>query len=253
MIRKIENLSYKKIYLILTGIIACQLVVMCLIYGHYKQESNMDELGSYGQANSSESSVVLSKDSENWDYANMWVSSSHIKDYLTVSDNEIFAYGHIYRTLEWDVHPPLFYYILHFVCSLFPNTFSYWYGIVINAAAFIAIEIFLFRLADPIMGRWNALICCLCFGFTTGAFNIFSFIRMYALLTLFTLMYTYYSIRAFQERDSGKAKNKWVIMSAAGLYLGAMTQYIILLYAFIFTLLMCCYYILTKRFRMFLS
>ena len=77
----------KKFYFILAGIIACQLVVLMIIFGVAKKGWYCDEIYSYGQA-----------DCENFDRSvgtmvNTWRNGSNFKDYVTVSGNEIWNYG----------------------------------------------------------------------------------------------------------------------------------------------------------------
>ena len=67
-----------------------------------------------------------------------WVSGEYFGNYLTVDAEHRFDYGSVFYNQEMDTHPPLFYLILHTICSLFPGTFSKWYGLLPNLVCFLA-------------------------------------------------------------------------------------------------------------------
>lgn len=66
---------------------------------------------------------------EFWD---SWLDGSDFREFLTVEAGEHFAYQSVYDNNTYDAHPPLFYFLLHTVCSLFPGVYSPWLGIVMN-------------------------------------------------------------------------------------------------------------------------
>jgi len=61
-----------------------------------------------------------------------WVSGKEYQEYLAVSKSNTFNYASVYYNQRGDVHPPFYYILLHTVCSVFPETFSKWYGLGIN-------------------------------------------------------------------------------------------------------------------------
>lgn len=253
MTEKFKNLSDRQIYFILAGIIACQIIIMALTFGIAKKGWYCDEMYSYGTANSLGAGVPLAENDE-WKYTDRWFSGALFKNYLTVSQDEIIRYDHINTMLKSDSHPPLHYYLLHLVSSLTPGKFAKWGGFMINAFAFAVIQIYLYRIvAELSHKRYTALAACMFFGLTAGAMNIVVFIRMYALLTAFSMMFTYYSIRIFCTRDNSRECRRNILSAAVSLYLGAMTQYLIVIYAAVLTLCFCIYYLFSKRIKLMLG
>ena len=55
-----------------------------------------------------------------------WKDVSEIRSEFKVLEGQQFQYGFVKIMQSYDVHPPLYYMILHTVCSLFPGLFSKW-------------------------------------------------------------------------------------------------------------------------------
>ena len=77
---------------------------------------------SYGLSNSTDGAVLLIA----------LVDRDELMKYVTVAENERFDYATVYYNQTQDVHPPLYYFFLHTVCSLFPRSFTKWTGIGLN-------------------------------------------------------------------------------------------------------------------------
>ena len=69
---------------------------------------------------------------------NRWVDTKLYKDYFTVNENNRFSYKGIVEKLSFDVHPPLYYIILHTLSSIYYGSFSKWLGLIINIVFLIA-------------------------------------------------------------------------------------------------------------------
>ena len=95
-------------------------------YGDKKEGYFVDELWSYGLANSTEYPHIYSI--QGWDQK--WQTPEYYMNYIEVEKGQQFDYRTVIYNQTQDNHPPLFYLILHTVCSLFPGTLSKWYGIV---------------------------------------------------------------------------------------------------------------------------
>ena len=63
---------------------------------------------------------------------NGWMQHDDYYDEFRVLKGEGFRYGLVKQVQSWDVHPPMYYWVLHTVCSLFPGTFTKWTGLGIN-------------------------------------------------------------------------------------------------------------------------
>ena len=66
-----------------------------------------------------------------------WKSTEEIISEFQVQKGEEFRFGLVKEMQSFDVHPPLYYYVLHGVCSLFPGVFTKWTGLGINIFFFL--------------------------------------------------------------------------------------------------------------------
>ena len=191
----------------------------------------MDEIWSYSLANSLDGMYFYplgfdeSKSTNLW---NQWTEGSVFRDYITVNDNERFAYSKVRNNQIKDVHPPFYYYLLHTICSFFPNTFSKWYGNSINLVMCLLSLFLLFTITRRLFSEKTALLCTFFYGFSAAAFNSFLFIRMYAMLVFFFLLSAWLYIKAI---DTDKIRT-YSVAIAITVALGCLTQYHYAVYAF---------------------
>lgn len=197
-------------------------IVLVIFCGMKKEGYHMDELFTYGLSNSYEKPVP--SDSE------QWLSPAYFHDYLEVGDNDAFAYKSVYDNQTKDVHPPLYYFLVHTISSFMPHTFSKWIGISVNILFFTGSYMMLYLLARRVLRReWLALLVCFFWGCSIGALSISIFIRMYMMLSFWILLSSYLFVRAMQT-PLWKTRRK--IYLALGLisFLGFFTQYFFIIY-----------------------
>lgn len=206
-------------------------IVNAIFWCNQKEGYYIDELWSYGLSNSHFQPFLQEKES----YINHWNNSDFFKDYLTVESDERFAWNSVYYNQENDVHPPLYYIILHTVCSFFPNTFSKWLGLGINLTLFIITMWLFFLISEQILGTnsYISLIPPLCYGFCAGALSEILYIRMYMLLSIFTLFFLYLTIRIIKEQKRVRLLLFLVLLTTI---MGFLTQYYYIIFAFFCTM-----------------
>ena len=126
-INKIE-----KKQLVLISILIIQIFIMIFL-GQDKNGFFMDEISTYELSNSFYDPFNC------WDadYYNQWKSPDYYISYLETHEGTQFRYDSVYYNQSLDVHPPLYYYLLHTVCSFFPDKFTKWFGIGLNIAIYI--------------------------------------------------------------------------------------------------------------------
>lgn len=182
-----RGINVKSPKLKITVILIIQLIVSIGIV-NTKSEFHIDEIYSYILSNSYSSDKISDAD---WIWGK-WVSGNEFDDFITVQDDEKFSFEKVYMNNSNDCHPPLYYWLLHFVCSLFPGKFSKWFGCSLNIVIYIISSIFLYLVADKIIKneyiKWISVVAYSC---SVYALNTCMYIRMYMLLTLITLMFTY--------------------------------------------------------------
>ena len=176
---------------------------------------------------------------------NTWAEHDDYYQEFVVLENQGFQYALVKQVQSWDVHPPVYYWILHTICSLFPGQFSKWFGLIINLAAFGISMFLLYILALQVTQHDEKLsfIICLFYGFTPAVMSSVVFIRMYALLTVFVLLCAVLHIYVI-EHGSGKLPfRKFLLPVAVVTYLGFLTQYYYFIFLFFMAAAFCIYLI----------
>ena len=122
-------------HIILAVIIILQLCYAVFVFTTQKQGYHSDELWCYGLANSYYKPFVYLEDGiyqddyeggyEGSDITHKWISGDVMKKYITVQKDQRFSYDSVYHNQILDHHPPLYYFILHTICSFFPDKFSF--------------------------------------------------------------------------------------------------------------------------------
>ncbi len=224
-------LTKKRVIIILAILIAVQLCYITYIFGWVREGMHSDEPWIYGFANAYyEKSLYLNEDGspKNFDE---WLSSDKLRDYIQVNEGEEFSYGAVYYNSSMDNNTPLHHMILHTVCSFFPETFSWWYSYVINAVCFVFTMIFLYLFVYELRkSRFVALATCFMYGSVTAACSTTIFLRTYALITTFTLIYSFLHARLY-NRDFETKKRVYVGIFLLNV-LGGLSHFYYLLFSF---------------------
>lgn len=216
---------YNKDNLILASIISIQLILMFIV-GIYKQAFFIDELWSFNLANSNsilclgDASIVFNK----WHNKDSWQSL------LIVSSDNRFNYLGVYLNQAADVHPPLYYAVLHTVCSFFTEQFSKWYAIVPNMVIFAFTQMLLYRVSCHfIKDTWIKFLPLIWYGFSTAAVNIVIFMRMYSLFTLWCVLFVYLSVNIPKTEEK---RRKHFVYLGLNVICGMLTHYYFLIFLF---------------------
>lgn len=223
-------------------IVACLMlnVLVMLFFGMKKNGYNVDELYTYGLSNSyDEPFINITENTE--------LSSDYFKEYLTVQDNERFAYKSVYNNQSRDVHPPLYYFLFHTIASFTPNVFSKWTGMTLNILLFIASWLILYKLSKIFLkDSYLSLLPPVIWGFSSGAISSIVFIRMYVLMTLFVLLTSYFHIKAMKMESFKKSTLGWIYLIT---FLGVMTHYYYVIFACFISIIYCIYLLYKKKLK----
>ena len=137
-------------------IVAVQIAI-CIHYAKYKTNLFVDEIWTFNLANNYYSPFIGSAA----EYMNRWIDSKFWLQVLSVQPGEEFSYGSVFYNQAQDVHPPLYYMIIHTVCSFFPQQFSIWFGVVPNLFFFIGTQIILIKISNKLFeDKWIAILPC---------------------------------------------------------------------------------------------
>lgn len=168
---------------------------------------------------------------------------------LEVLEGQGFNFALVKEVQSWDVHPPVYYFVLHFVCSLSKGHFSMWQGLVINIICYVMSLLLMKIIGTKLIRRFDTAVqdyeetsigdyvvtlTCLCFGLSSAILTAVVFIRMYMLLTVWILAITLLHVVGLEHICiTGKELNI-VFYIALGVltFLGFMTHYYFFIWIF---------------------
>lgn len=189
---------------IIYGVIFLGVIIFSFVWTTQKEGYFVDELFSYGLANSYYAPFIQQKG----EYLDAYHSGEEIFQYLTVSDEDAFQIGSVWYNQSQDVHPPLYYALIHLVSSVFRETISPWIGIGLNYVFYIlSIYLFLCIAKELCYEKRYAIIASVFFGVSAGVINCLMFIRMYMMLLFWILLYTRMMLRFFKQEAPLTKKN----------------------------------------------
>ena len=245
----------KKTYLYsLIFIILIQVIYLFLVFSFFKYGYHSDEVYNYGFSNSYYMKDLDNSKSDDSIFQK-WNSSQLFKDYISVDKEHRFAYDSVIKNCNMDYNPPFQFMVLHTICSFFPGVFSWYFCFIINIISYVVSQIFIFLLSKDI-AKSNIVGLCtvILYGFCVGAMDITIFMRIYALGTLFIVLFMYYSHKIYNRTNN---VNKYILINLLYcfifLFLGAYTMHVILIPAFFITLCYCLYYLFSKKIKLFFS
>lgn len=205
-------------------VLALQAAVI-LWFGGRKQGYFIDELYSFGLSNGYYKPFITSYE----EIFQHWEKGDLIHDYLTVQEGERFAYDSVIYNQSQDVHPPVYYMLLHTISSFFTDQYSKWLGIGLNLAAFLGCGYVLWKLGKLVFGEGAAALApVVIWGFSAGAVSYTLYIRMYMVLTLFTLLSAWLHVRMVRL---GQTPLRLAVVLGVTLC-GLLTQYYFVIFAF---------------------
>ena len=229
-------------------IVAVQIAI-CIHYAKYKTNLFVDEIWTFNLANNYYSPFIGSAA----EYMNRWIDSKFWLQVLSVQPGEEFSYGSVFYNQAQDVHPPLYYMIIHTVCSFFPQQFSIWFGVVPNLFFFIGTQIILIKISNKLFeDKWIAILPCVIYGFSWGGINSVIFIRMYMLLTFFAVFSFFIHMLLWEYYNNyAKLKAEYLIILFLITICGFLTQYYYAVFAFFMFLLLSLSFFIKKDYNAF--
>ena len=178
-----DKFRTKKHIVIAVVLICCVQLLLSLYWCGQKNYLFFDEVFSYAAANNEQSIFYEFEE-------NQWMDESWYDSYMGAASEHRFEYGIPFRNQIRDVHPPLFYIFLHTACSIVPEEFSFMSGTSFNILFFIGCTIGLYFLGKELFGSpVYGLLAGLIYGVSFGGLNTVVFVRMYMLMTLFTVFH----------------------------------------------------------------
>lgn len=240
-------------YKILFIIVVLLQLLFCMYMGHQKRSFFCDEIYSYGLANSEHYTFLDNESSKMYGAdTNGWVDSNYFKDYVEVNSTDSFSFSAAIQNQIRDVHPPLYYMLLHIVCAFFPDTFTKWTGIGLNLFLTVLVDILLCYIAQTVFrgDKIKSLMVLWLWAFSAAAVSNILFIRMYLLQTVEILAYIAVHIYIVKENYKPILKGFLLIMTVI---IGGLTHYYFYVFAFCFSAPICLILLFKKKIRDFLK
>lgn len=252
-----QNNLGKKIRKILTSdflIFIILLNVICVVY-HFTQKNDfhVDEICSFGSANSRSGPFLFKgvntyfEDVHQSAY-NKTYEGTDFHNYIVVKKGLGFDYVNLWHNMEKDAHPPLYFAILHTICSFFPDTFSKWLGLPINIISLIISLLFIYKISQKIFSNKNiSYLSVIFFGFCLATLSMAVYIRSYMLQMCLSLWLFWEHIQLLEKNKfDGKIFTK-IFLAAV---LGYLTHYYLLVNAFFLSGVTCFIFLKNKNFKL---
>lgn len=243
-------------YILIMAILLLLQMAVLLYYGGRKAGFHEDELYTYYSSNKTAGLFVNDR---------QWTLRDEIRNDFVVLKGEQFRYDVVWQMQSWDVHPPLYYFVFHTVCSLFPGVFSKWLGIAVNLLAYAGSYLLLAYSSYTAVwcggmaqrreederrqekAQILSFLTCLFWGFSGAVISGAMFIRMYQLLTFFVLLCLSLHLRAVLKQDF--RIRSFLLPLAVTVFLGFLTQYYYIIFHFFLGAGFCFYLLRRKKIR----
>ena len=252
-----QNNLGKKIRKILTSDFLIFIIlfnVICVVY-HFTQKNDfhVDEIYSFGSANSRSGPFLFEgvdayfEDVHQSAY-NKTYEGTDFHNYIVVKKGLGFDYVNLWHNMEKDAHPPLYFAILHTICSFFPDTFSKWLGLPINIISLIISLLFVYKISQKIFADKNiSYLSVIFFGFCLATLSMAVYIRSYMLQMCLSLWLFWEHIQLLEKNKFDGKIFTQIFLAAV---LGYLTHYYLLINAFFLSAVTCFIFLKNKNFKL---
>lgn len=207
--------------------------IIGLNYISIKENMTIDEFYTYGLSNN-----TFQLDIE--DYKS-YTGEELLNKYAAVKEGHEFDVANVVFNQTMDTHPPLYYMLVNFICSLNTGKFSMYFGLIINVIFLVVVfwemrHLFYLVIGDKI----NATFLSLLSFFTYGFANEISFTRMYVMLTAVSLAFAILileKIKTLKNESTMKEDVVFLIKFLLICICGILTQYHFMFMAAAFSLI----------------
>lgn len=212
---------------------------LAIIVGFQKINFHVDEVFSYGLANSVDGITINPQPLEKIENAD-----AIFMDYMTVRSGSNYSY--VWENQAEDVHPPFYYALLHTICSFFPGMFSMWFAYALNLFFFLLTIFIAFKLTVLLSDNRTCAIATSAFlAISPAMLEANTFLRMYIMAMFLASLFTYLLLSGYDK------ENGWRFYLSLGItaVCGAMTHYYILIYIFFLSIYYVALMICRKQIR----
>ena len=223
--------------------------IMLLVYwGIQKQGYHVDE--------------VYTFELSNYQYTNygdisgsygQWKSGKELGDVIEPNGSELFNLTIPYWNSETDNHPLTYYTIVHILSSTFHILkigVNKWVGLLPNIAFCLVTTFFLiismYRLLQK---KCLALVGGAIWAFSIGTINTGIYLRMYALLTMWCIIFTYLHLELYKKVKRNTLNKNYILTLEICTMAGILSQYYFLIFAFLTCAITFAYFLIKKNWK----
>ncbi len=190
-----------------------------------KRNLHTDEVSTYVLSNNSYGHAVCVDPEWYRTYENpeeVWLKN------MAVQEGHGFDYKNVWYQQTFDVHPPLYYCLVHTISSFFPGKYSVWFAGSINIIFGLLTLLYLRKIVRYLTKNEIAVFLVSCsLILSSGVLSATTFLRMYIMAMFFVTLITYLFIRGLNERGP-----KFYIEIMTVSVMGALTHYYYIIYLF---------------------
>jgi len=240
----IKNLMKEKGWTIDIAVVAAILIIFTgvfICWGTIKSVNFCDEIYTYILSNSDNEFLTYQLESQRW------YSGEEINRILSATDG--FHFGQVMLNNKGDVHPPMYYFVIHFLSVLCTGSSSKCIALAANCLFAVVSLIVLYALIEQITGKRLISICaCLIYITSPAVVSTNMFLRMYGMFSMWVLLFVYVTWLLEKKTDGEKKWHLYVLLGAVTFF-GFLTQYYFAVFCVIFTFFYCLYQLFTKKWR----
>lgn len=228
---------------IILMILSAVFIVLASVVLGNKTNLHGDEVFTYGLSNHPYIHTFNIKAEEGTVYTpadTLW------NEYMQVQQGHQFDYRNVWKNQEADVHPPLYYALVHTVSSFFPGQYSVWFAGSVNIVFGVLVIVCVFFLSFELFGKKTyAFITTIFFMCSAGMLSSVSYLRMYVMAMFWCCLVTYLLVRYFHEGGTKKFYRRLYAVTA----LGILTHYYFLIYLFFLACVFCVMLLIEKQYK----
>lgn len=225
-------------------LLSAVVVLLAVFIMSYKANLDIDEAYTYGLSNSS-----FQMNIENF---KEYSGEELLIDYTAVKDGEQFNVKNVLFNQKMDTHPPLYFLLVNFICSLNKMKFSMWYGLIINILFLIVLFWNMSYLLNKITdNKTFSIILSYMALFLYGFINFYTFTRMYVMLSAVSMTFVSLIVDFLTRRRESNSEIdfKFIILFYIICVFGILTQYHFMIVAGIFSIVLLTYYLKNKMYK----
>ena len=218
MLKQYKAAELIKMIILGLGIISSVFIIL------NKENYHIDEVSSFILSNCIDSTGLVSQDGIKYNNTESpWITG------MAATGQSRFNLENVWQNQKNDTHPPLYYILLNFICSIFPGQISRWFPGIINIAFFVLAAFFIFKLSQCLIAdRFSDHVILAYAVFCYGMIQMNSFFRMYIMAMAWIVLFTYFNIRALIKRKMDISYYFSIMMVV---FLGALTHYYVIIFA----------------------